>query len=251
MEIGFEKYRCLNRDVIKYIAMFTMLLNHIAQVFMEPGTWLFFVFVAIGYFTAITMCYFLVEGYFHTHSTKSYFLRLIAFAVISQIPFCFAFTKKGIIEFYGFNMIVTLCLCFVLIYINDQCKNKFLNFFVTVGVFGLSSFSDWAFFAPMFTLLFFWAGQSKDRLKSAFLIASLLFGGYHYIIGSLSFHFWTNIGYTILNMLGILISGFCIVYLYNGKRMEQGKIVSKWFFYLFYPTHLLILGLLRITLNLS
>ena len=34
-----------------------MLLNHIANVFLEPGTFLFEVMVDVGYFTAITMCY--------------------------------------------------------------------------------------------------------------------------------------------------------------------------------------------------
>ena len=52
----------MNRDQIKYVAMFTMLLNHIANVFLEPGTFLFEVMVDVGYFTAITMCYFLVEA---------------------------------------------------------------------------------------------------------------------------------------------------------------------------------------------
>ena len=52
----------MNRDEIKYIAMFTMLLNHIANIFLEPGTLLFEIFVDVGYFTAITMCYFLVGG---------------------------------------------------------------------------------------------------------------------------------------------------------------------------------------------
>ncbi len=31
----------LNRDVIKYIAMVTMTLNHVARVFMTPGTTLY------------------------------------------------------------------------------------------------------------------------------------------------------------------------------------------------------------------
>ena len=44
----------MNRDQIKYVAMFTMLLNHIANVFLEPGTFLFEVMVDVGYFTAIT-----------------------------------------------------------------------------------------------------------------------------------------------------------------------------------------------------
>ena len=37
----------MNRDQIKYVAMFTMLLNHIANVFLEPGTFLFEVMVDV------------------------------------------------------------------------------------------------------------------------------------------------------------------------------------------------------------
>ena len=40
-EISDKSYKALNRDTIKYIAMFTMLLNHIATIFLTPGTWLF------------------------------------------------------------------------------------------------------------------------------------------------------------------------------------------------------------------
>ena len=58
-----ERVKVLNRDVIKYFAMFTMLLNHIANVFLAPGTALYDIFLNLGYFTAVTMCYFLVEGY--------------------------------------------------------------------------------------------------------------------------------------------------------------------------------------------
>ena len=57
--------------------MFTMLLNHIANIFLQTGTWLCEVFIAVGYFTAISMIYFLVEGYDYTRSKKKYFLRLI------------------------------------------------------------------------------------------------------------------------------------------------------------------------------
>ena len=34
------KMQILNRDVVKYIAMFTMLLNHIALIFLPAGSWL-------------------------------------------------------------------------------------------------------------------------------------------------------------------------------------------------------------------
>ena len=71
--------RFLNRDIIKYIAMFTMLLNHIANIFLTPGSILHMLLVDIGYFTAPVMCFFLVEGYRYTHSKKHYALRLFTF----------------------------------------------------------------------------------------------------------------------------------------------------------------------------
>lgn len=105
-------WRVLNRDVIKYIAMIAMLLNHIANIFLVPGTLWYEVLVDIGYFTAITMCYFLVEGFRYTHSRKQYALRLFGFGVVSQVPFSMAFAQNGILEFQDFNMMFTLFLCF-------------------------------------------------------------------------------------------------------------------------------------------
>lgn len=77
----------LTRDAIKYLAIFTMLLNHIANVLLPENTILWEVLVDIGYFTAITMCYFLVEGFYYTHSRRKYGERLLIFAGISQVPY--------------------------------------------------------------------------------------------------------------------------------------------------------------------
>ena len=96
-----DKYKILNRDAIKYIAMFLMLLNHISTIFMKSGKLWSELFIDLGYFTAIVMCYFLVEGYQYTHSKKNYAIRLLIFALISEFPYCFAFTESGILEFQG------------------------------------------------------------------------------------------------------------------------------------------------------
>lgn len=48
-----------------------MLLNHIANVLLPENTILWEAFIDIGYFTAITMCYFLVEGFYYTHSGEN------------------------------------------------------------------------------------------------------------------------------------------------------------------------------------
>ena len=232
-------WRVLNRDVIKYIAMTAMLLNHIANIFLVPGTLWYEVLVDIGYFTAITMCYFLVEGFRYTHSRKQYALRLFGFGVVSQVPFSMAFAQNGILEFQDFNMMFTLFLCFCILLCIETIRNRFLRgVLIVLLIFG-SLFCDWALLAPVFTLLFAWAGGNRTRQKAAFGAAALLYGG---MAGLGSGSLADALGCAV----PILVSGFVLLYLYNGRRAVRGRTFYKWFFYAFYPAHLLILGLLRL-----
>lgn len=232
-------WRVLNRDVIKYIAMTAMLLNHIANIFLVPGTLWYEVLVDIGYFTAITMCYFLVEGFRYTHSRKQYALRLFGFGVVSQVPFSMAFAQNGILEFQDFNMMFTLFLCFCILLCIETIRNRFLRgVLIVLLIFG-SLFCDWALLAPVFTLLFAWAGGNRTRQKAAFGAAALLYGG---MAGLGSGQVWEAVGCAV----PILVSTFVILYLYNGRRAARGRTFYKWFFYAFYPAHLLVLGLLRL-----
>lgn len=134
----------MNRDQIKYVAMFTMLLNHIANIFLEPGTFLFEVMVDVGYFTAITMCYFLVEGYGYTRSKEKYGKRLLLFALISEIPFCLAFTEEGTISFVNMNMLFTLFLCFLILYAMEKIPSGTRRILCILGLVFASAYSDWA-----------------------------------------------------------------------------------------------------------
>lgn len=238
----------LSRDGIKSIAMLTMALNHAAVIFLIPGTFLYELLVDVGYFTAITMCYFLVEGYGYTRSRRSYMYRLLAFAVISELPFCLAFTTDGILEFCGLNMLFTLFTCFLIIAALEGSGSKgqkrlavFLLLLISACVPG-----DWGVFAQAFTLLFLRARRSREELKRVYWCAALFFGLADFIEKMGRMPLVPNVLSTLGGMAAIGASGFCIIYLYNGKRAERGKNVFKWFFYLFYPAHLLILGLIRV-----
>lgn len=241
--------RSLSRDAIKYIAMATMLLNHIATIFLQTGTWMCELFLAAGYFTAISMIYFLVEGYHYTRSRKDYLRRLLLFAFLSEIPYCMALAEQGIIEFCGLNMFFTLCLCFGLIWVMDNVSNKLLRVGAALGAIVLSIPCSWAILAPVFTLLFIWAGNSQRKKAVAFYSAIALFGAFNLLGGIGRFDWATNLLYAVLAMLGMGLSTLCILCFYNGKRMKRGQAFSKWFFYLFYPLHLFILGLIRIALQ--
>ncbi len=237
-----------NRDVIKYFAMLTMLLNHIANVFLEPGTLLYEFCLNIGYFTAVTMCYFLVEGYGYTHSKRKYARRLLVFAGISQIPYGMAFAEDGWFEFSGFNMIFTLFLCFLLICILEQEKVRAMRALGIIVIFLVCVFCDWSVLALAFTMLFVWAKDSERKKGIAFLTAMGLFGGMTFLGGMGRTPIAMNLMYAVFGMLGVGLSGIVILYFYNGRRMEKGRTFSKWFFYWFYPVHLLVIGIVRVLL---
>ena len=286
----FTRKGFMNRDTIKYIAVFTMLLNHIANIFLEQGTLLWEIFVDIGYFTAITMCYFLVEGYGYTRSKEKYGNRLLIFAAISQIPFCLAFTKEGVISFVNMNMIFTLFLCFLILQAMEKMLPGMRKNLCITGLVLASLYSDWGFLAPVFTIWFAEArleiagtavnrgkkrsgkvvpgGKSgasrqketvpgeflnpenrKDRglaLWKVFGKAMALFGIFNFIENSETMSVGKNLLHSVCSVTGILVSGLCIIYFYNGKRAQRHRNFSKWFFYIFYPAHLLVLGVLRL-----
>lgn len=241
--------RILNRDVIKYIAILTMLMNHIANVFLKPGTLLYECFLNIGYFTAVTMCYFLVEGYGYTHSKKDYGRRLLIFAALSQIPYDMAFSEGDRFGFTGFNMLFTLFLCFRLIWVLDQVKIRAERTVRIFVIFLLAVFCDWSVLAPAFTMLFVWAKDSQRKKAAAFLGSMGLFFAINFLGGIGAVSVEENLIRSVLAVLGIGVSGIVILYFYNGRRMEIGRTFSKWFFYLFYPVHLLVIGCIRILLR--
>ena len=236
MDEQAARWPVLNRDQIKYIAMFTMLLNHIANIFLAPGL-LYEVMVDIGYFTAPVMCWFLVEGYGYTRSKKKYALRLAGFALLSQLPFSLAFSQGTGIQFQGLNMLFTLLICFGLLEVREHLAPGLRRKTALTGLVLLSCICDWALLAPCYTLLFAWARGSRRRTIQAFGWAAVLFA----VMGLLS-----QTG--PWGALGVVLAGFVILFLYNGRRAEKGRRFAQWFFYLFYPVHLLVLGLVRLAL---
>lgn len=236
---------CLNRDAIKAIAMATMLLNHIANALLSPQSPWFEPLVNIGYFTAVTMCYFLVEGYGYTHDRKAYALRLLIFAVIAQIPYQLA------LGFFQLNMLFTLLVCFGIVHVwvswgADKGPQKGL---AVLGLFFASLFMDWAILAPVFTLMFAsWRYGDAPACGTRSVLARLFVGD------ALIFFFlnlpaeWTAQAMlqAAASSLGILAAGAVILLFYNGKRAQHGRVFWKWFFYLFYPAHLAVLAAVKL-----
>lgn len=238
---GKSEIAFLNRDVIKYIAMFTMLLNHIANVFWTEGV-LYNLFLDIGYFTAPVMCYFLVEGYHYTRSKKKYAIRLLVFALISQIPFSLAF------EHGNLNMIYTLFICFLILVAGEKIQNPLLSSVVKIILMLFTIIGDWALLAALCTIFLEKAwGDKKKQIQSywSFYIIFVLMNLPGYMERYSGIMLGKAVMMAAVSGIAILCAGYVVCYLYNGKRMAHAKNFSKWFFYIFYPGHLLILWAIR------
>lgn len=231
-----KRLQVLNGAQLKYIAFISMLIDHANNALITPilngqGFLLHIsnIFSVLGRIAFPIFVFLLVEGFFKTRNRKKYLATLIIFGVISEVPFDM-FTSKTFFDPYWNNMMFTLALCLVTIWIVDIFKSKLTNKFIWY----LVSFVIVAIFAFISMQL------SLDYDYHAILVAYIFYIFYNRPI-------WGSV-LSYLSIIKELYSflGFGMVLTYNGERGKQ----YKWFNYLFYPVHILILGLLRFYYNI-
>ena len=264
--------RPLSRDAVKGIAAAAMLLDHIALIFMDRWSVPGMLMVGIGHFTAITMCRALTEGFRRTRDRRRYGARFFAFALISQLPYSLAFTTAGrSVLSVGASMGATLFLCFVLLVLmerRDAAAGQQAGYAAcTAAVILLSCFCDWGPLAPLFVMLFARAGQDPRAVKKAWRTSIAA----AFIVDAVSMLSLTMpedagaaavgagpapapglmyvLAAALLDAGGMALAMACDLYLYNGRRARRGRAALQLFFYLFYPIHLLVLGILRLLLR--
>ena len=151
----------MNIHKIKYLAVLSMILDHMASVLFAPDAIGYIILKLIGRIAAPAMCFALAQGFIHTSDRKKYFLRLIIFAVISQIPY--AYYMSGSIWFPTGNMLFTLACSFLLLEVVEH--HKFLGILsipITISILYIATFTDWFIFGPLFTLSFYINKENKD-----------------------------------------------------------------------------------------
>ncbi|MFU0833207.1 MAG: Pilus assembly protein [Oscillospiraceae bacterium] len=237
--------RRLSANQIKWIAIVAMLIDHTAWAFVPTYSVLGQLMHVVGRITAPIMCFFIAEGYAYTHNFKRYAYRLALFALISQIPFTLfltgqlRFVASGLFS-ESFNVIYTLFLSLMAIRVYDKIENPALRTLAVIGLCILSLPGDWMVFDILFTLVFWQYRGSFRRQAQAFSIVAVYMMFLMVFIGS--FAAGRPI-YSQLFQAGVFLS-LPILSLYSGER--GGGRYSKWAFYIFYPAHLLVLGILKL-----
>ncbi len=238
--------KSLSANFLKFIAAAAMLIDHIAWCFVDEYSVLGQIMHIIGRMTAPIMCYFIAEGFRYTKSRGKYLLRLGIFAAISWFPFIFMeygtfpiyFLNGRIGVIYYQSVIFTLFLgLLALIVIHSERLHNMLKAPILIIIFALSFFGDWLIFAVLWIIIFdafrgnFRKQAAYFTIVSAFMVIIL----------------WLLSAEAITHSLfqcGVLLA-LVPLYFYSGERGRGGRF-GKWFFYIFYPAHMLILGIINV-----
>ena len=233
-------------NVIKYIAIFAMLIDHIAWCFVETNSALGIIMHLIGRMTAPIMTYFIVEGYHYTRNVNKYLIRLAIFAAVSWIPFLFmeygtllpfTFVDGNLYFNPAQGVIYTFFLTLLALKtVHSQSLPKPAKVVLVIGLCMLSSIGDWFFFPIIWALLLDKYRGNFKKQAAAFAISSL-------VLMTLMIMFLTDGFGNNWFQYGVLLA-LIPLYFYNGEKGRGGRF-NKWFFYIFYPAHLLILGILK------
>jgi len=239
----------ISTAALHILAMGLMLCDHLWATVIPGNDWL----TCLGRLAFPIFAFLLVEGYFHTRNLKKYVLRLLVFAVLSEIPFNLMYSSRLFNPFHQ-NVIWTLLLGLGCIHLNElarQSGRRWLRIVTPVltvllgALAGTISFADYNG-AGVLTVLVFYFFRRRTWWCLAAQIAALYYlnaevlSGLYYDITLLGRSFQ-------LVRQSLAVLALIPIWLYRGRQGCH----SRWFQYAcygFYPVHMLILYALRLFL---
>ncbi len=267
MNSNSKKYQLLTGNALKMLAVITMLIDHIGAVLLEKGliplinnsifsgtntdynmydyttfTTLDLCLRAMGRIAFPIFLFLLVEGFMHTRDPFKYAFRLFIFALISEVPFDIAVNRR-IFELGHQNVYFTLTLA-VLMFIGlelsdekviQQWQNTLVKASVILATLAAAYIlrCDYDVLGIAMALFMYLFRYDRKQLIMSEAI----------VIVAYSMLDCLQNGFAVSKFLEIFaLTAFLPIALYNGER---GSFKLKYFFYVFYPAHLLILAGIR------
>ena len=221
MKNNLMLYRFLSGSALKVIAVVSMTIDHIAYYILDQqmgmgDSWLCEMMRCIGRLAFPIFAFLIVEGYHHTRHVGRYMLALLVTAIVAEIPWQLLGSGGS------HNVVFTLLLGLVAIFLVDHVHDApWLMLMETV------------LFAAIATLLntdYTWRGI-------CLMMVFYLFRKHR----GLTLIF----GLPLLMEYGILGSaiGLTIPLMYSGRRGFVKGQWMKYLFYIYYPLHLMVIGL--------
>lgn len=229
-----RSWKVLSGSSLKVLAMVSMLTDHLALFLWKDSSWCRTVLFVIGNkeITAYMLfrmfgriafplfAFLLVEGFLHTRDRRRYGVRLLLFALISEIPWNLIWGGRPFCPTR--NVFFTLLLGYLALCALEGYKNNIRSLF-----------------ASLMGLLVISVVLRADFGSAGFGFIMLL-----YVLRTRPV-IRAVIGSCVLGSRWVAGLAFIPIALYSGERGFVKGPVFKYLFYLFYPLHLLILYLIR------
>ena len=224
-----NKYRGLNGNALKIIGAFFMIIDHIGMLIFPQVIFL----RIVGRLAYPIFAFFIAEGCRYTRNKAKYLSLLTLFGIIFQLVYSIATEDYGTV-----NVICSFSLAVGLIYLWQNllycCKNKsILNAIVIVILICVYLYLcynvcaiiyiDYKFFGIILPFFAYFTKKKYIRL--------LLFAIGIFLVARFMGDQFNELQY--YSLLSVVFIAF-----YNEKR---GTIKMKYFFYIFYPIHIVIL----------
>lgn len=260
MDKKLDKLKIVDRDIIKYIVIIFMGLGHFlawlcaSEGSNPPGYFLpipYQILTDLSLIAPPTMFFFISEGFRYTRSRENYAKRLFIFACITQIPEYMLWVDKpiGITDFVGFgglNVFFSLfcCLIALMIYESDRPKKKKVLLLILLSI--ASALTVWGVFCIGYVLIWHVFRDDLKKRTIAYTALTVFYNSLTFIPALFSHSPYREnelLGASV-RFVAMMLAYVLITFFYNGKKGKH-PVFSKWFFYIFYPAHVLVIALLK------
>ena len=246
-----KKFRIeITSAALHIMAMVFMLCDHLWGTVVPGNDWL----TCVGRLAFPIFAFMIVEGYFHTRDLKKYVLRMLIFALITELPFNLAIGGNFFYPMHQ-NVLWTFLIAIGLIYLNERARvigKIWLSILVGVGTavlgvaVGLLTMADYYHVGVLTVLVFYFFRQRKwwsylGQLVCLWYLNFEMLGGFGYVFEMFGREFF-------FPRQGLAILALIPIWLYRGKQGYYNKVM-KHIYYWFYPAHLAVLWIISLFLQ--
>ena len=242
MDSSASKNFELTAAVLHIIAMTLMLMDHLWATLLPAREWL----TCAGRVAFPIFAFMAVEGYFHTRSFKKYILRMLLFAVLSEIPFDLMYGGTWFYPVHQ-NVLWTFLLGLLGVWLMEQVRKKGKTWmYLLVCVLGvlaglvLGTFCmvDYYGVGVLTVFVFYFLHGRKwwcflGQLAALYWLNVELLGGLMYPVQLFGMEFE-------LCQQGLAFLALIPIWLYRGRQGYHSK-PFQYLCYAFYPVHMLLL----------
>ena len=247
---------------LKLLGLCSMLWDHFSAIF-QPGLYLpgplARVVPYFGRLAAPIFLYSLVSGFRHTRDRRRYGVRLLGFALLSQLPYWLFFcgeahrlgSSSPALGDIGLNILFTLFLGLVMLSLVERLwyPHRPAAILAVAGCMLLARLLDFegreGYLLIILVLYLLTDGKKRPRWQAALLLLlAAVLTRWRLILLAAETGTHPSI---LLNTLGPFL-GLCLAYFGSDSGKGPAPRWFRWVNYLFYPLHFLVLGLVGLAL---